>query len=243
MKALQSAPHPADASGLILAATFARGTSTLVAARTLAERGYGVHAKMLCRSLFEDALTATWIQATAPEDIEQRHDAHIYMVRKLTSMATDREPTREEIREALTPEERRLFGEHGGGSWTGRSSFQQMQDLSAAWAGLPEEEGRLRGLWQWLRTFQRMNSTLLHHSPMGLEAFYRWPEGEPLELRIADQSDESFDALAHGLVTYGFLLWASVERFAPDRKAELEERRRQLVRDVDAAHRQRRERA
>jgi len=74
---------------------------------------------------------------------------------------------------------------------------------------------------------------------MGLDAFYTWEPGSALELRIADHSDESFDGLVHGLITYGFLLLATVERFLRARKPELSQRRAELMRMIDVAHRRR----
>jgi len=124
-----------EARTVVLAATLARGTSTLVAIRRLSMDGHGVQGLMLCRSLFEDALTATWIQVAAPKDLEHRYDLHMEMSRRLAAAAEGREPTPEEVEKALTKEERRLFGHHAHKSWTGRSSQTQVRIIDRSGGG------------------------------------------------------------------------------------------------------------
>lgn len=225
--------HPDGINEVLIAATFARGTSTLAAIRALAEKDHGVHAQMMSRSLFEDALTATWIQATEPTDLLERHDAYIYVFRKLARLTTGSEPPAQAVRDALTPRERVLFGNLGTGPWTGASSFKQLQDIARAWGDEPAKEGLLRGLWQYHGVFQRMNNGLIHNTPLGLEAFYKLPDDGPLELIIATHAGESFDALANGLMTYGILLAATVGVLLPAKGGELAVLRDRLLATVD----------
>jgi hypothetical protein len=228
-------PAASDEREIVVAATFARGTSTVSAIRRLAVHGFGVHGLMLARSLFEDALTATWVQVTAPEDIIHRYDRHHALSRELAAAATGREPSADEVEAALTEEDRRLFGRHAERSWTGQSAQEQLRAITRSWQGSPRHAKRLEGLWLYHRLFQRLNSTLLHNSPQGMEPFYEWHEGEPFTLKMAKTDERAFDALVNALITYGFLVTATLDMLAPARREEFDALRGSLLAEVDAA--------
>lgn len=238
---MATTPVAANDRELVVAATFARGTSTVSAIRRLAKHGFGVHALMLCRSLFEDALTATWIAVAAPQDLIERHDEHDALSRRLMRAAEGREPSREEVAASMTAEERARFGNHAHLSWTGRTPHEQLREVGDAWGDESSRAKHLEALWLYHRRFQRLNNTFLHHSPMGIAPFYEWPEGEPLELKIATTDGQSFDALANAVITYGFLLTATIDYLAPEKRQELDALRTECLAEVDGATLARRE--
>jgi hypothetical protein len=117
----------------------ARATKTFRAVMHLCVLGHGEQATMLDRSLFEDAITAHWIDANPDEAVErlaeeEKHTAILWRdhmaSRGLDAGALADLPD-------LTPDERekfeRAFGARGDQPWTGLSIFRMVKAVEASW--------------------------------------------------------------------------------------------------------------
>jgi hypothetical protein len=219
--ALAGAKPPAGTRDLAVAASFARGTSTLAAIRLVAAHGYGVQGLMLGQRLFADALMATWLATCPCDDLALRQERHRELAVELTLTAARREPTVDEVNAFLTAEERRLFGGNADGSWTGRSALDRLREVEAAWAGAAGTEDRLDALWTLHDRLRRLEHTFLRNSPLGLEPFLDRPAAEAATARLTGDDGLAPDALVTALATYDLLVAAAIDVLAPEQRNQL----------------------
>jgi hypothetical protein len=139
---LASRSEPLDVSreaDEILYRIAARGTKTFRAVLHLCILGHGEQATMLNRSLFEDVLTAHWVDLNPDEAVERlrKHERHTAILWKehLAGRSMDLGALAE--LPDLTDEERQelqsLFGAYGQNAWTGLNTYELLQAVEASW--------------------------------------------------------------------------------------------------------------
>jgi len=164
----------ADADGIVVR-TYIRSTKTYGAAVRLAQRGYGVQAGMLARSLFEDMLVAHWVRrhpTDAPATMGLHHQHNLELFREgLSKYGRAHELAHVP---GLTDEKREeLVSEFGRRHWTGLTLLKIAEEIQGDWVN---EQLERRMLWQVFDITQLMNNLLVHHSGFALD-------------RVADSSE------------------------------------------------------
>lgn len=162
-----SGPLTDDPAGKLIFRTYVRSSKTYQASFLLAGRGYGVHAGMLNRSLFEDMLVVHWIKKNPREGPEkyERHRRHVIeqMREALTKHGAGVEMAH---LPALSDADREAYAkEFGYRSWTGLTTYELTREVEDEW---PEGKFGRDLLWWIYDIAQRFNNLILHHSAMGL---------------------------------------------------------------------------
>jgi Family of unknown function (DUF5677) len=146
---LASRSEPLDVSreaDEILYRIAARATKTFRAVLHLCILGHGEQATMLNRSLFEDVLTAHWVDRHPDEAVERlrKHERHTAVLWKehlsgrgleLGALAQLPDLINDEREELQS-----LFGAHGQNAWTGLNTYELLQDVEASWGDERERE-------------------------------------------------------------------------------------------------------
>lgn len=175
--ALAWARKPAGVGGeafkALLLAIFARSTLTYRAIMHLCRGGYGEHADMLNRSLFEDMAAAHWVSLHREEAVA-RIEQHHQHSRVLWNRVIERRPGLGEPVELGLSEETveqldRLFGKHGHRSWLGFGMWDLVSEIEQLW---PDDEGREQ-LWRFYELAHRANNQKLHLSSFSLNRVVR----------------------------------------------------------------------
>jgi Family of unknown function (DUF5677) len=157
--------------------TFARGTQTFRSVLLLCDRGYGVQAGMLNRSLFEHAVVLWWMHLHDDREwLMDRLRKHHEHSRVLWDRAAAAHPELElplttklrPLDEETIAELDRLFGEYGG-TWHGESLFQLVRAVEKRW-----EEPYQGMFWKFLRFVNQWNNSMLHHSSAGIADAIEW---------------------------------------------------------------------
>jgi Family of unknown function (DUF5677) len=169
----------------------ARATKTFRAALHLCILGHGEQATMLNRSLFEDLLTAHWVDLNPDEAVErlQKHERHTAMLWKehpadrgldLGALADLPDLTDEERKELQS-----LFGLRGQIAWTGLTTYDLVEAVEASWGG--DEEQFL--LWHMHDVHLRHANRTIHVSAEALLRPTADPERPDLLIYDAAPSD------------------------------------------------------
>jgi hypothetical protein len=160
-------PPTNDAAGLLVMATYARGTKTAQASFRLARLGYGAQAGMLNRSLFEDMIVAHWIRANPEEapELFERHRQHNLMQFNAEYEKYGREDEVSAWPDLGEEERAALQAEFGRGHWTKKSLHALVKAVEHEWEGKQTDR---RMLWQTFGIAHRFNNLILHHSFYGL---------------------------------------------------------------------------
>jgi hypothetical protein len=145
----------------------------------------------LNRSLFEDLLTAHWVNLNPDEAAErlQKHERHTEMLWK--EHLTDRGVDLGALADSpdLTDEERKeltsLFGQWGQISWTGLTTYELVTAVESSW-GDDREQGLL---WHMHDVHLRHANRTIHVSADGLLRPTAHPERSDLLLYDAAPSD------------------------------------------------------
>lgn len=122
-----------------------RSIKTYRAALYVAGLGHGPQAIILCRSLIEDALTATWATANRDEalrlmDLHERHTAHLHRTRFI-----ERNLDLGELADlpSIGPEDLKemneTFNKFGTNHWTGHRNLRELYDAVRVEWGTPNE--------------------------------------------------------------------------------------------------------
>jgi hypothetical protein len=117
----------------------ARATKTFRAVMHLCVLGHGEQATMLNRSLFEDLLTAHWVDLNPDEAVErlEKHERHASILWK--EHLSERGFALGELADLpdLTDDEREeldvLFGARGQNAWTGLNTHELLQAIEDSW--------------------------------------------------------------------------------------------------------------
>jgi hypothetical protein len=144
----------------------ARGTKTFRAVLHLCTLGHGEQATMLNRSLFEDLLTAYWVDLNPDEAVGrlQKHERHTTMLWKehladrgldLGALADLPDLTDEERKELQS-----LFGLRGEIAWTGLSTYKLVKAVEASWG----DDGEQVLLWHMHDVHLRYANRTIHVS-------------------------------------------------------------------------------
>jgi hypothetical protein len=162
-------PMARDADGLLFQIA-ARSTKTFRAVMHLCVLGHGEQATMLNRSLFEDAITAHWIDANPEEAVQRladelKHTAILWRDH-MASRGVDAGALAD-LRD-LTPEEREkfesAFGERGDRPWTGLSNFRMIQAIEERWG----DKNERFLLWHMHDVHLRLANKSIHVSSMSV---------------------------------------------------------------------------
>lgn len=218
-----------ESGELILITIFARSARTYEATvRWLGERAFGEQGLMLNRSLFEDMIDAHWMamnKELAPERLLQ-HDLYSRLLRadvwRRFPRFFDGRPPAIKVTNAERKELRRLFGRSGSGSWTGVSSLEERVGLVKGKWGDQESQEEL--LW-WSAWVNKLSNEVLHPSAFAIARV-----GSPmtskgtLEWHFGGTPEWLGQALHGAFWNYCQLIGLMIEEFAPEARAEFQER-------------------
>jgi Family of unknown function (DUF5677) len=191
---LASRSEPLDVSrgaDEILYRIAARATKTFRAVLHLCTLGHGEQATMLNRSLFEDLLTAHWVDLNPDEAGErlQKHERHTAMLWKehpadrgldLGALADLPDLTDEERKELQS-----LFGPRGQTAWTGLSTYGLVKAVEESWG----DDGEQVLLWYMHDVHLRYANKTIHVSAEALLRPTAHPERPDLVIYDAAPSD------------------------------------------------------
>jgi uncharacterized protein DUF5677 len=203
---------------VIVAALFARGTSTTEAILLLAEHGFGQQAMMLNRSLYEHMVDAHWAHDNwqlARERLVQHAQLHWHLRRETAARHPDvfgAVADAEALPADRLQELKRVFGKHGVKSWTGLN----MQERVTAIESLFQNE--CSRLWQVHDVLHNLNNAEIHPSAWSLGcAARRVPQrggGEMVQLRMGPEPELVSSAVGNAWWSYGHLLALVHDAFA-----------------------------
>jgi hypothetical protein len=169
----------------------ARATKTFRAVLHLCTLGHGEQATMLNRSLFEDLLTAHWVDLNPDEAVERlrKHERHTAMLWKEHLAGRGLELGALADLPDLTDEERKelqsLFGPRGQTEWTGLSTYKLVKAVEASWG----DEGERFLLWHMHDVHLKHANKTLHMSAEALLRPTAHPERPDLLIYDAGPSD------------------------------------------------------
>jgi SEC-C motif len=169
----------ADSVGFVVNGEFVKLLNGYGAVLQLARAGIGLHAQLICRSMFEGAVTAWWASQHR-EYVEANYGLYRRYVQNLVY-----EMTLESLEEdppLLTRDERlhaeRLFGERGQRPWTGVTFWEMAKEMvDATEAADPPMGAHLRRLFQ---VRHRMNNWMMHSTALAIQTSIEYVEGNAM---------------------------------------------------------------
>ena len=158
--------HPFDDAFTMIVAVFARSTYTYRGVLRLCGLGYAPQADMLCRSLFEDMVTAHWASLPAHRDevvarnSQAQHDHNRLL---LNDIAKKHDWLVDVVADAADLEERRdeltsMFGPTGTSPGRDPTLYKLVEEVEELW---PDEAGK-RYLWGAFDAGHRSNNQAVH---------------------------------------------------------------------------------
>jgi hypothetical protein len=209
------------ALGNVFQGTFARGTQTFRAVLLLCDRGYGVQAGMLNRSLFEHAVVLWWMhlhddREWLMERIRKHHEHSRVLWDRAAQAHPELElPTATKMRpldEEAIAELDGLFGPHGN-TWHGESLAKLVRTVEERWT-----EPYQGMFWKFFRFVNQWNNSMLHHSAAGITDAIDWatPNAAPV-LRLGPDRAWAGASLWAAHWCYGLLVLCTLRELSADR--------------------------